>query len=105
MTAEVNYPEFHHVGGLLSSIQGVDIASTTTIAPDHYMHRVTGTTAIVNITLPFTGFKGTIVLIPTGIFTWTAAGNIGLAGTAVVGKALFMTYHPDQAKWFPSYIA
>jgi hypothetical protein len=44
-------------------------------------------------------------LIPTGVFTWTTAGNIALAGTAVVSKALTMTYDATTTKWYPSYIA
>jgi hypothetical protein len=42
-------------------------------------------------------------LIPTGIFTTTTAGNIALASTAVVNKALYMIYDPTTAKWYPSY--
>ena len=50
----------------------------------------------------FTG--GTITLIPTGAFTWTTAGNIAVAGTAVVSKALIMTYDYGTGKWYPSYV-
>jgi hypothetical protein len=67
--------------------------------------RVSGTAAMVNITVPYPGFSGKITLLPTGVFTWTAAGNIALAGSAVVGKALDFTYDPVAAKWYPSYIA
>ena len=38
-----------------------------------------------------------------GIFTITTAGNIALAGTAVVGKALIMTYDNTTSKWYSSY--
>ena len=38
-----------------------------------------------------------------GIFTITTAGNIALASTAVVGKALIMTYDNTTSKWYPSY--
>lgn len=67
--------------------------------------RVSGTNAITGITVPYSGFQGKVTLIPTGVFTWTTATNIGLAGTAVVGKALDMTYDPYSAKWYPSYTA
>jgi len=83
------------------------IASATTIAPTTPIAFVSGTTAIVNITAaaPISTGGGAITLIPTGIFTWTTAGNIALAGTAVVSKALTMTYDATTTKWYPSYVA
>lgn len=83
------------------------IASAGTIAPTVAITFVSGVAAIATITAPSpisTG-GGTITLIPTGIFTWTTAGNIALAGTAVVGKALTMTYDTTTTKWYPSYTA
>lgn len=67
------------------------------------MLTVSGTNAIVNITVPAgagVGFQFTVT--PTGAFTYTAAGNIALAGTAVVGRALTFTY--NGTSWFPSYV-
>lgn len=81
------------------------IASATTIAPAKAITFISGTAAIATITAPSpisTG-GGTITFIPTGIFTTTTAGNIALASTAVVGKALTMTYDVTTAKWYPSY--
>lgn len=84
---------------------GAVLVSATTIAPTAAIHHVSGTAAIVNITVPTGTVAGaTVILIPDGIFTWTAAGNIGLAGTAVVGKALAMVWD-GATKWYPSYIA
>ena len=80
---------------------GTAIASASTIAPTFYLTHITGTTAVANITVPYTGFTGCRKLIPDGAFTTTAAGNIGLATTAVVGKALEECY--DGTKWYPSY--
>jgi hypothetical protein len=82
------------------------LASGTVITPMKSISFVSGTSAI-NIIVPthFAGAGGSIVLIPTGIFTWTTAGNIALAGTAVVNKALTMTYDSATLKWYPSYIA
>lgn len=83
------------------------IASASTIAPTRPITFVSGTTAIVNITVPslFAIGGGTARLIPTGLWTMTAAGNIALAVTAVVNKALDMTYDAGTGKWYPSYIA
>ena len=81
------------------------IASATTIAPTTQIAFVSGTTAIATITAPspISLGGGQITLIPTGIFTTTTAGNIALASTAVVGKALIMTYDATTTKWYPSY--
>jgi len=82
------------------------IASATTIAPTTPIVFISGTTAVVTITAaaPISTGGGTITLIPTGVFTWTTAGNIALAGTAVVSRALTMTYDVTTTKWYPSYV-
>jgi hypothetical protein len=94
------------VAGLkATSAAAPTIASATTIAPTKAITFISGTTAIVTITAPnpISLGGGTITLIPTGIFTTTTAGNIALASTAVVGKALLMTYDVTTTKWYPSY--
>lgn len=81
------------------------IASATTIAPTQQIVFISGTTAVATITppVPIASGGGQITLIPTGAFTTTTAGNIALASTAVVNKALIMTYDTTAAKWYPSY--
>ena len=81
------------------------VASASTIAPTTAIAFVSGVVAINTITAPspISSGGGAITLIPTGIFTTTTAGNIALASTAVVGKALIMTYDTATAKWYPSY--
>ncbi len=81
------------------------IASATTISPTDRIQFISGTAAIATITAP-TGVASTggqITLIPTGIFTTTTGGNIALASTAVVSKALIMTFDQGANKWYPSY--
>lgn len=81
------------------------IASAATIAPTAPISFVSGTTQINTITPP-PGIKfagGEIVLIPTGLWTTGITGNISLASTAVVNKALRMTYQPNTGTWLPSY--
>jgi hypothetical protein len=82
------------------------IASASTIAPVKQITYISGTAAIATITAqsPIAGANGTIILIPTGAFTWTTAGNIAISGTAVVGRALHMTYTDSTSKWYPSYV-
>lgn len=92
--------------GIVGIKLGGNIASATTIAPTQMIHHVTGTTAIATITPPAlfaAGIGGQITLIPDGIFSTTTAGNIALASTAVVSKALIMTYDSGTGKWYPSY--
>lgn len=74
-------------------------------APTYPITRVSGTNAITGITIPYEGFQGIIILIPTGAFTWTTATNIQDAGTAVAGRALGFVYDPNAAKWYPFAIA
>jgi hypothetical protein len=85
------------LGSTVASTAGV-ITATGTI------FKVSGTSAITGITLPAGAQPGfTLQVEPTGVFTWTTATNIILAGTAVVGKILYFVW--DGAKWVPSYIA
>ena len=67
---------------------------------------ISGTAAIVTITAPapISATGGTITFIPTGAFTWTTAGNIAVAGTAVVSRALTLTFDATTTKWYPSYV-
>lgn len=86
-----------------SSATTTAIASATTIdiGSAGQIFHVSGTTAIANISIPYTSFRGSVTIIPDGAFTLTTAGNIGKASTAVVGQA--MTLHYDGVKWYPSY--
>lgn len=73
--------------------------------PTYPITRVSGTEAITSITIPYEGFQGTIILIPTAAFTWTTAGNIATSGTAVAGRSIFLTYDPNAVKWYVAAIA
>lgn len=75
------------------------VASAATIAPDSFATIVSGTAAIVNITPPVEGVH-LLVLIPSGAFTWTAAGNITTAGAAAaVGVPVMCVYNPITKKY------
>lgn len=87
-----------------SPVLGTAVASATTIAATGTIFHVTGTTAVVTITVPNGWAPGnSIYLIPDAVFTFTAAGNVALAGSAVVNKILILTW--SGSKWVPSYIA
>ena len=95
------------VSGLIANtaVAGT-IASAATVAPTAPVTIISGTAAIVTITAPapIATTGGTITFIPTGAFTWTTAGNIAVAGTAVVSRALTLTFDATTTKWYPSYV-
>jgi len=80
------------------------IASAATIQPLAPITFISGTTTINTITVPaeFVG-GGQITLIPTGLWSTGTSGNIAIATTGVVSKALILTYDATTAKWYPSY--
>jgi hypothetical protein len=71
---------------------------------------VSGTNAIVTWTPPV-GFDttqgGCFVTIPTGIWTWTAAGNISVLGTVTAANLQVVTWcwNPITSKWMPSRVS
>lgn len=81
---------------------GTALTSAATISPTEAIHHVTGTANVSTINVPYTGFTGKISFIPDGAFTWDTAGNIALAGTAVVNRLLEFVY--DGTSWYPSYV-
>lgn len=89
------------VGSQLASVIGPAIASTATISPVAQITHITATAAIATITPPYPGYTGTLTLIPDAAFTTVTTGNIALASTGVLNKALEMAY--DGSKWYPSY--
>src|SRR5262249_39169013 len=92
--------------GITAKPSPTAIASASTIAPTAQFFHVTGTTTINTITAPAacaaTGFMCQITIIPDGAFATGTSGNIAIATTAVVSKALLMTYDPATSNWYPS---
>jgi len=105
-TGSPTFTDVKFSGLVATTAAAPTIASAATIAPTKPITFISGTTAIVTITAPtpISAGGGTIVFIPTGAFTWTAAGNIAVLGTAVVNRALSLTYDVTTAKWYPSYV-
>lgn len=64
-----------------------------------------GAGLIKTITPPpgIAGAGGQITLIPTAAFTTDATSNIAIASTAVIGRAMAMTYDGGTSRWYPSY--
>jgi len=88
------------------SIQASAIAMP---APTKLITYVSGVAAITTIGLPWPGFTGFIIFIPTGAFTLATGGTgsataavIGVATQAVVSVAMFLV--TDGITWYPSYV-
>lgn len=75
------------------------------ILPSGPLFHVTGTAAVTGFTVPVGGVAAGFCIIPDGAFTWTTAGNIALAGTAVTNKLLCFIWDGTNSKYIPSYIA
>lgn len=76
------------------------------IVPSGPLFHITGALAITGFVnssmIGFTG--GSFTVIPDGNFTWTAANNIAVLGTAVTNRALTFTWDSNAARWNPSYV-
>lgn len=77
------------------------VVSANHITPSGKIFHMSGTAVVDSIYPPYSGWTGSITIIPDGVFTTVTAGHIAKATTAVVGQALTMTY--DGTKWYPSY--
>jgi hypothetical protein len=80
-------------------------SAASAITPSGPLFTVSGTAAVTGFNIPVGfSYSGGFCVAPTGAFTWTTAGNIGLAGTAVVGRVLCFTWNNTSSKWLPSYV-
>lgn len=94
----------------LNGVQATSAAAPTlsitsnTIAPSVGVSFV-GAGLIKTITAPSpisTG-GGSITIIPTAAFTTDVTGNIAIASTATIGRAMTFTYDVTTTRWYPSY--
>lgn len=88
------------------NVTAVVASAAGSIVPSGPLFHVTGTAAVTGFTIAsMIGFtQGSFTIIPDGNFTWTAAGNIGVLGTAVTSRALTFTWDSNAVKWYPSYV-
>jgi hypothetical protein len=105
ITGTVTYDSASYSGFNANAAAAPTLASAGTITPTETVSFVSGTTTVSTITVPssFSTGGGQITLIPTGLWATNTAGNVALATTAVVSKALIMTYDSATGKWYPSY--
>jgi hypothetical protein len=87
--------------GNFLNTSGSNVASASTISTTGSVFHVTGTTEINTINIPYTGFTGSITIIPDAEFTFGTSGNIGGGQTycAIANKPIVLTY--DGTKWWP----
>lgn len=87
--------------GYTAKAVGGSVSSAATITPTGPIFHITGTTTVNTINLPYTGFTGSIQIIPDAATPFGSSGNIATATVCVTGKTMTMTY--DGTKWYPSY--
>ncbi len=86
-------------------VTAVVASAAGAIIPSGPLFHVSGTAAVTGFTIPVGFSGGSFSIIPDGNFTWTTAGNIALAGTAVTSRVLTFTYDSNAAKpFYPSYV-
>lgn len=78
---------------------GSPVASASSITPTGQIFHVTGSITINTIVGGVAGQS--ITLLPDAVFSLGTAGNIAVASTSVVGKALRLIF--DGSLWYPSY--
>jgi hypothetical protein len=101
-------PGFNNPLTIVSSKVTTAVASAAgQVTPSGPLFHITGALAITGFLQPV-GCNTTAVggcmfmVIPDGTFTWTAANNIAIAGTAVVNKTLMFVWDATNSKWVPS---
>lgn len=100
-TGTLNFKGNFGATGYTAQAIGGSVASAAAITPTGPVFHITGTTTVTTINLPYTGFTGTIHIIPDAATPFGSAGNIATATVCTVGKTMSFTY--DGTKWYPSY--
>lgn len=104
-------PGWNNAGGDFFSQTATVASAASAVTPSGPYFSISGTAAITGFNIPL-GFNGTavgggcFVVNPTGIFTWTAAGNIAIAGTTTQALVqVSFCWNAATSKWIPSRIA
>jgi hypothetical protein len=82
---------------------GPALASGSTIVPANRAHHVTGTSTVSTINSAGMIDGEILTLIPDASFSTTTGGNIAVASTAVVNRAIQFIFDANAARWYPSY--
>jgi hypothetical protein len=82
--------------------EGAPLAAAPTITPNQFMHAVTGTATVTNVTQPY-GHQGQLMLISKDGFYLATGGNISLVQSPNYlgpGAHIVLTWIPSQKMWF-----
>ncbi len=83
----------------------VTIASASVITPTTALTIVTGTTQLVTITPPVSGFHILWLMFPDAMGVFSTGGNIAVAADPGVNIPVYMVYNPITAKYYPGPIS
>jgi hypothetical protein len=79
------------------------LTAATTLAPTFPIHHVSSAATITDITLPWTGFQGRIILLADGAFVLNTGGTSGVAISRAItgtsGQPIEVIY--DGSIWHP----
>tara|TARA_R110000868_G_scaffold345635_1_gene606771 strand:+ start:52 stop:741 length:690 start_codon:yes stop_codon:yes gene_type:complete len=75
------------------------------VLPTGPLFHMTGTEAVTGFTIPVGFSGGSFTVVNDAAWTWTAAGNIGDAGTAVALETITFTWDSSAAKFYSSHLA
>ena len=94
---------FQNFSTVQSSLQPtpVTIASAATITPTTALTIVTGTTQLVTITPPVSGFHILFLVFPDAMGAFATSGNILVAADPGVNIPVMMLYNPATGKYTP----
>ena len=88
---------------------GTVASAAGAITPSGPYFNISGTSAITGFNIPIgfnTSLGGCFTANPTGIWTWTAAGNIATAGTVTAATTpVTFCWNVVSSKWIPSRLA
>jgi hypothetical protein len=95
------------IPGTTSKLSESTVASATSITAKTDVVLLTGTTTIETILPNFGGgFGGFLVLVPiAGSITFGITGNIAIATTMTISRAVLMVYVKSTGKWYPGAIS
>lgn len=88
--------------GYIHQSWGADVTAASTITPTGPMFKVTGSTTINTINLPYTGFSGAIEIVTVNAADFGSSGNIQQAVTTSSNKVYRFVYNPTDSKWYVS---
>lgn len=98
---------------IASGVTAAVASAAGAVTPSGPLFHITGALAITGFNIPVGCSANTVAtlggcafsVIPDGTFTWTSAGNIAIAGTAVVNKVITFIWDATNKKWVPNVLS